>query len=286
MAMEMTSSTIRVVCITVGMMLAAAGCKQAETRADAPGAAELVQLQTRSGVTQSILLVRAPNPTAAVVLLPGGAGRLQLGTALGRPTVNGQKGNFLVRTKDDFASRGLLVALLDAPSDRQRGAGMKGGFRNSPEHMRDLGAVIMHLQQEFSLPVWLVGTSRGTESAAQAAVDLGDRIAGVVLTSSISEPNPQGLALTQMPLDQVRVPVLVVAHEDDACRITPAAGAQAIASDLTNAPMVEVKTVRGGHRAQGKPCQGKTAHGFFGVERDVLDLITAFIDAQSNADAR
>ena len=95
----------------------------------------------------------------------------------------------LVRTRDDFAAHGFAVAVVDAPSDRKERKGMRGGFRNSAEHVTDIDAVTAHLKKTVRVPVWLIGTSRGTESAAYVAIHAKEKIAGVVLTSSMTEDN-------------------------------------------------------------------------------------------------
>jgi hypothetical protein len=59
----------------------------------------------------------AERRTATVVLLAGGNGALHLGS--GRL---GLAGNFLVRNRARFAEHGLLVAVVDAPSDRPDGS--------------------------------------------------------------------------------------------------------------------------------------------------------------------
>jgi pimeloyl-ACP methyl ester carboxylesterase len=126
---------------------------------------DLRTIPSRPGVTQSFLLVRtAERPTAAVVLFAGGNGALHLGT--GRL---GLGGNFLVRNRARFAEHGLLVAVVDAPSDRPDGL---DGFRTTAAHADDVRAVIAALRAEAALPVWLVGTSMGTVSAANAAARL------------------------------------------------------------------------------------------------------------------
>ena len=69
----------------------------------------------------------------------------------------------------------------------------------------------------ISVPVWLVGTSRGTVSAASVGVRLGpSRVAGVVLTSTVWAGS-----IAQVPLEQLRVPTLLVHNHDDGCRESP-----------------------------------------------------------------
>ncbi len=78
------------------------------------------------------------------------------------------EGNSLVRSRDLFHAAGFVTALVDAPSDH-RGEDGLGGFRLSAQHADDIGKVIAEVRARTSLPVWLVGTSRGAISAANAA---------------------------------------------------------------------------------------------------------------------
>ena len=77
---------------------------------------QVVDLPTRPGVTQRVLVLAPPGAKAAVVLFAGGHGGLQL---TGEGTIRWGKGNFLVRSRQLFAEQGLTVVVLDAPSDRQ-----------------------------------------------------------------------------------------------------------------------------------------------------------------------
>jgi pimeloyl-ACP methyl ester carboxylesterase len=123
-------------------------------------------LATRPGVTLQMLVMRPDKPVASVVLFMGGDGKLG-GFQPNRNPVFG--GNFLVRSRSVFLSQGMTVAVLDAPSDRQEGRGLVG-FRQSPQHMQGIAAVMRYLREQASVPVWLVGTSLGSVSAAAAAI--------------------------------------------------------------------------------------------------------------------
>ena len=87
--------------------------------------------------------------------------------------------------------------------------------------------------------------------------------------------------MTDLPLDRIRVPALVVAHEDDECWATPPGGAEWIAESLVNASRVEVKMFSGGDPPRSKPCQARSAHGFLGIEQKVVAAIAAFIKSAS-----
>jgi pimeloyl-ACP methyl ester carboxylesterase len=245
-----------------------AGAAQAET---------LVSVSGRPGVEQKFLLATADKPAAAAILFAGGNGALGLGGRADNPTIGSGASNFLVRTREKLMRAGLTVALVDAPSDRQGSRGMLGGFRTSADHCQDIEAVVRYLRQQGAAAVWLIGTSRGTESAANCAIRIRAGIAGLVLTSPVTRGNLGGPPVTSLELGAIRVPTLVVVHELDECEHAPASGGHEIMSKLTRAPNTQLKIIRGGERPRGKPCEALTAHGFLGVESQVIDAIASFI---------
>ncbi len=96
--------------------------------------------------------------------------------------------------------------------------------------------MIAHLQQSTGLPVWLIGTSRGTESAAHVAMHSRETIARLVLTSTLTVPTAKGVSVAGMALGKIGVPTLLVAHEHDACWVTPPHDAAWIGKRLVNVP--------------------------------------------------
>lgn len=153
---------------------------------------------------------------------------------------------------------------------------MLGGFRASKEHAQDIDAVVRYLKGRADVPVWLVGTSRGTESAANAATRVSG-VAGLVLTSSITQPNKHGTGVLVMKLEDIQVPTLIVAHQDDECEHTPPADAVRIVERLVSSPRVELKMLRGGKPPKSTACEALAAHGFFGIEQEAVDTIVQFI---------
>jgi pimeloyl-ACP methyl ester carboxylesterase len=218
-------------------------------------------------------LLTPPDAKAALVLLAGGHGGLQIG---GDGRLAWGSGNFLVRTRAQFAAQGLAVAVLDAPSDRQSPPFLQG-WRQTPEHAADLQAVIAWLHANAHVPVWLVGTSRGTQSAAWAATQLvgTDAPDGIVLTSTILD-DPRGRPVTAMPLERIRVPVLVVHHADDGCALCRYARVPALMDALTNAPRKSLVTITGG-ASRGDPCEAFAHHGYNGNEDDVVRQVVGWI---------
>jgi pimeloyl-ACP methyl ester carboxylesterase len=236
---------------------------------------KVVDIPTRAGVTQRFLLIPAAEPKAAVVLFAGGHGGLQLNDA-GGPRSG--KNNFLVRSAGLFAAKGLTVAVIDAPSDRQSPPYLDG-FRQTAEHAADVKAVIGWLREKTGLPVWLIGTSRGTQSVGAVAVALKSAGGpdGIVLTSTILS-DPRGRPVPDMDVGTLAVPVLVVHHEQDACRVCLFRDMPRLMEKLSPVPRKELVTFRGGEN-QGDPCEALAYHGYNGIEASVVARIAARIAA-------
>ena len=236
---------------------------------------EVRSIPTRRGVTQSFLLVRPPGaPTANLILFPGGDGRL----ALSPPNSIGQmRNNFLVRMRGRFAHAGFLVAVMDTPSDRVD----EYNWRTSKEHAEDIKQVIAALREMASAPVWLVGTSMGTLSAANAAARLTEGGPdGLVLTSSVTVTSQKiGESVKTVRLGDIRVPTLVVRHKDDGCKSSPPSEGPAIIKALTQANPKELLTFEGGSPPKSEPCEALAQHGYIGIEREVVDAIVGWIHA-------
>jgi hypothetical protein len=219
---------------------------------------------------------------ASVVLFAGGDGVLGLQSA---SSMKSEAGNFLVRTRDKFADHNFMVAVVDAPSDRQQGMGAI--FRMSNAHAGDIGAVVAYLKNQAALPVWLIGTSMGTFSAAKGAIAAKD-IEGLVLTSTIThsmpaweiaKSHPAGVA--SMELAKVAVPTLIVSHRKDACEASPPANAPNLRMLLTTASKVEIALLDGGAPPVSGPCEAKAPHGYFGIEARAVDTIAKFVSDNS-----
>jgi pimeloyl-ACP methyl ester carboxylesterase len=241
--------------------------------ASAQIAQTVVDIPTRAGVTQRLLVLAPPQPRAAVLLFAGGHGGLQI---FPNGSMKWGEGNFLVRTRELFAQQGLFVVVVDTPSDRSN----LQGFRQQPEHAADIKAIIAWTRATAKVPVWLVGTSRGTQSVGYAATELAGAQGpdGIVLTSTIlvdarSRPVPA------MPLEKIRVPVLVVHHENDGCPQCGFSNIPALMGKLGNAPRSQLLAFKGGV-SKGDPCEAFAHHGFNGIEQDVVQQTAAWILAK------
>ena len=244
--------------------------------------AKLVSVVTPRGAKQAFILITPAKPIASVILFAGGKGALGLTSAT---SMNWGTGNFLVRTRNQFAARNLMVAVIDAPSDRSAKMGAK--FRMSAAHAADIGAVAAYLRKQAAVPVWLVGTSMGTFSAANGAI-AAKGIGGLVLTSTVTRARPQWKiagshpdGVASMALSRVRVPTLIVSHRKDGCVITPAGDAKKLSVRLSNAGKVDTVLLDGGLPPQSDPCKAKSQHGFLGIEDTAVATIADFVAVNS-----
>jgi predicted alpha/beta-hydrolase family hydrolase len=233
---------------------------------------EIVTLATRAGVSESYFIGSEPkNPQAIAVLFRGSGGLV--GLQQGLEQVDSDNDNFLVRSRGEFSKRGVVVAIVDAPSDQQRNWGMTDEFRLGEQHFTDISAVVADLQGRFSgLPLFLVGTSRGTISAAALGARLGSRVGGVVLTATVfrqagRKSKEAGPGLSRFDFATIKVPLLFVHHVSDHCGVTPYGDAARFSMKY---PII---TVYGGKPAESDSCSGFSAHGFFGKESETVEQI-------------
>lgn len=228
-------------------------------------AEDRVELQSRPGVTVPILFQPAASPVASVVLFPGGVGVVAV-----------TQGNFLLRVRGEFPAQGISAAVIDAPSDNA--SGLSNEYRSSADAAQDLSAVVAFLKSKAPVPVWLVGTSRGSISAGNGAARLGPaQIGGLVLTSSVWRRG-----MERVTLASIAVPTLIVHNRDDGCLQAPPSGAEPALTSLTAAPAKQLVFVSGGI-PKGNPCGGLSAHGYYGIESQVMPVIVGWIKGHNPA---
>jgi hypothetical protein len=229
----------------------------------------LVFADTRPGIRVGYWLMERPGASATVMLLPGGEG--SIGAAKGQEP---RSKNFLVRTREMFAAAGFNVAVIGKPSDKED---MDLAFRASKEHVEDLRVIAESLRTKLGKPVWLVGTSRGSVSAAAAGAALDPpTIAGIVMTSSVTYSRA-GPAVPTLALMDVRVPALVMHHKRDACKDCDPREAHLITERLTGAPVKKLLLVDGGGDPTGPVCEPMHYHGYIGMEAEAVKMISDWI---------
>ena len=213
---------------------------------------------------------------ANLILLVGGNGVLKLNK---KGTFKQKQNNFLTRTRKMFQARGYLTALVGAPLAKQNKKGLRG-FRTKAGHAKDLAKIARQLKARNKLPVIIIGTSRGTISAANAASrDRSNFIDGVILSSTLlvgsKNKSINGVAGTK-----ISVPVLIAHHQKDGCKKTPYGRARKLVRKLQAAGIATaLQSFTGGH-TRSKPCKGLSYHGFLGIEKKVIEAMIAWMEQQ------
>lgn len=232
---------------------------------------DVQRIATRDEVSVPIYAYWRSDAVATVVLFSGGGG------GYGKIGVDGWPAstNFLVRTGKRWASHPFNVVMVGRPSD---GIDLAlGSVRTGEKHASDNLAVLKAIRSKSALPIWVVGTSMGTISAAAAAIRDRERlISGVVLTSSVVAYRIPGAVPTQ-ELERIQVPTLVFHHERDACWSCLAHEARNIVGELKNAPIKKAIFVNGGSNPTGDPCEPMHYHGYAGMADEAVDLLAAWI---------
>ena len=240
-------------------------------------AESVLTLTPRSGATLRVLVDRPAAPVGSVVLMAGGDGMLDLdaqgniGSAL--------RGNHLVRTRAAYVTAGYAVFVPDVASD-QRGT---RGYRFGTDYANDVAAVIAEARK-VAPPVAIVGTSRGALSVAavftkQSAV----RPDAAVISSGVLLGNEGGTgsASTMGDVSRINVPVMLLRHRLDSCRVTPPADADRFKALLTGAPKVDIVTLEGGgpRVTTSEPCGAMHYHGFYGIDDQAVAATVQWLRA-------
>ena len=241
----------------------------------AGAASAVLDVKLGAGAVDRVLLLQPDTPpTAALLMLPGGNGVVGIGSG-GDIAVTG---NFLVRTRNDWVKQGFAVAIPDTPSNH---ANALFGVRLTPEYADALRRIVDAVRAKTNAPVWLVGTSQGTNAGVNAASRLpAGELAGLVLTSSVTEPGSSPELRETVfgaNLAAISVPTLIAYNTDDKCALTPVGNVARLKTALTKAPRLEVLSFSGGLPPKSKPCEAMSAHGFYGIEPEVVTRISQWI---------
>jgi len=239
-------------------------------------AESMLTLTPRPGVTLRVLVDRPAAPVGSIVLMAGGDGVLDLDA---RGNIgSGLRENHLVRTRAAYVKAGYAVFVPDIASD-QRGT---RGYRFTTDYANDLAAVIAEARK-VAPPVAIVGTSRGALPvvavfAKQSAVRPD---AAVISSGALMGSDGGGSASSLGDLGRINVPVLLLRHRLDACRLTPPADADRFKALLTGSAKVDVVTLDGGgpRGTTADPCGASHYHGFYGIDDQAVAATVQWLRA-------
>ena len=241
---------------------------------------EIVRVLVRKDVEEPVLLSMASpeqKPKRILLLFPGGDGIMKIQQKPGGVWFQ-LLGNYLIRVRAQFVDDEDIAVSVDMPTDLYCCA--NDVFRLGAQHAADVGHILDALAARFpGAQFYLVGTSKGTVSAAALGAALGSRLAGVVLTSTVTLPSRDGNGLASFDFGTLKVPVLVVHHKSDYCQVTPYGRMEGIASDRRFALI----TVTGSENAHGDYCQAFSYHGYAGREKQVAAAVMGWVRTRAVA---
>jgi hypothetical protein len=206
-----------------------------------------------AGTIPYLLTAGGGAPAYAVILMPGGRGILDPRLDNNGRIAFRMGGNFVIRSRALFAAGPFVAASTDATTTPERILAIAGDLQ------KRYGAAIK---------VYVVGTSRSTESTMALAGPLDGKVAGFVHSSSMN-------AIATFDTRKFRSRHLIVLHKRDVCRVTlPSAGE--VSHKTFGTELIEMD----GGKSTGDDCEAFAYHGYNGIERETVDRIKAWIAAK------
>lgn len=237
-------------------------------------AQQIIKQELRPGTSHKLLILEPSNqPKNAVILFAGGNGMVGFQKD---GKITRMRGNFLVRSRQLFLQNGFIVGIYSMPSDAD-----DPDFRLSNEHAADIGKLIQEIKLKYKVKVWLVGHSRGSLSAANAGIKLAgeQKPAGLIFAAAVVETGNRGQPkVTDLKLEKIKIPSLVIHHRDDSCYVTLYDDAKFFFKNLKNSRRKDLITMEGGDPGwEIHACKSKSHHGFLDIEDDTVKKISNWI---------
>jgi pimeloyl-ACP methyl ester carboxylesterase len=252
--------------VTAALLLIASGWP-------AGAASDVTDLPLADAGSQLVLYTAPANPRAALLMLPGGTGKVAFDND---GTIRQGGRGFLLRTLPLWQARGFAVAVLAPPNGRSL-----FGYRHTSAYAATIGEAVDFVHKRAKAPVWLVGTSQGATAAVGAAARLGAKVAGIVVASSVTGRSSSGETLFDSEPGLVAVPVLIVANTGDVCPASLPGAAPKIAAALTHAPRADIAYMQS-IAGEGPLCDAMSPHAYFGIEAATVERIADWIGAQAH----
>lgn len=192
----------------------------------------------------------SPAPSYAVILMPGGVGRLNPRMEDGKLAFAGG-GNFLIRSRELFADGRFVAVSSDASSTVAR-----------------MMVIVQDIESRYGkIAIYLIGTSASTNVTMSLSAPLDGVVAGFVHTSLM---NP----IASFDTRKFKSRHLIVHHTDDLCRLT-----RLSAAESNHRHYGTELIVMAGGKSTGNECEAYAHHGYNGIEQATVDKIKGWIVA-------
>ena len=214
-------------------------------------------------------------PIHAMESIKSGANIIAIVGGKGLRNSQGQSKNYLVRQREIFFASGLNFYLLPNPSKNKK-AGYS--FRNSVKNLERIKKLVQTIKNRNSLPIFIIGFSRGAVDAGAYGKKYPKTIAGIVLASGIynnSSKKAEYYSMENIIGRKIEVPTLIVHHKKDQCHVTNFRDAD-LFFKMLKAPRKKIMSFSDGDPS-GRKCGPLHHHGFEGIESDVAIRISNWI---------
>ena len=183
-----------------------------------------------------------------------------------------------------FLKENVGVVLMDCPTDQW---GIKSwdvptacddSYRSSKQHVQDIERVIKFLKESHAIKnFYLMGHSHGTISAKLLGKAMAQDVAGVISSAAVTlrykgAVSNFGWAGENFNMDDLKIPVLNIHHEEDGCWPTPYATVLKYSKN-------NLITVQGGIK-NGPVCGGGNYHSYEGNEIEINKAIIKWIQSR------
>jgi hypothetical protein len=195
-----------------------------------------------------VLNYSSPSPRYVIILFPGGSGRMNPHMEDGL-LVYSFKDNFLIRSRKFIVDDEFAAVATNSTTSKER-----------------IQSLIDDVKARFPrAKIYLMGTSKGTYATMELAEYLSDKIAGEILTSSMSP-------IYYFDARKYKNRHLVVHHKNDICRNTPFDSAEKSHTKYGN----DFIAMEGGI-STGDLCGPSAHHGYNGIEEQTVAAIKKWI---------
>ena len=237
-----------------------------------------VEIVSRNQKIRAILL-KPQKPVASVILLVGGHGKMDIAA---NGAIGWGRRNQLIRTRADYLKQGFAVLVPDIAPDWKTPDGVVRGYRWHPALGADIGALVAYMRT-IAEPVVIVGTSRAAVSTGVALLvaDGKTKPDFVVLTAAMLMPagnQPSFLKAIQGNKQKAQVPMLVIGHKKDSCEYTLPGSIDAFKA-WRGVDKLDVLLLDG-PAGSGHPCEAQAAHGFIGIDDQVVKAVSDWIKSR------
>jgi pimeloyl-ACP methyl ester carboxylesterase len=172
-----------------------------------------------------------------------------------------------------FKQAGIALVAMGCPTDQwEREGQCDDDYRSSKQYVDDVSKVIQLLRKQYAFKdFYIFGHSSGGISSRWLSLKMPDQLKGAI-NSSVMNGTAGTLARSMWSFDMaaIKIPVLNIAHEKDACPSTPYAAVKRYSRN-------NLVTVRGGGQT-GFVCGGANHHSFEdrqrGVSRAIIKWMT------------